>query len=133
MIAVNRTGIDIHFLTSGNLTQQLPAAASHISTQYLVTILRRPHQVILAIPDTVATSFVVLHRLIDYYASLNPSPKGEGFTDPLSGTLKWKITLPSAVRYVAADRRDFTTRRAYAANQSHNEDGNISRIMCPGT
>jgi CRP/FNR family transcriptional regulator len=53
--------------------------------QELVPIFRRPHQVIFAIPRRLAATPVVFHL---YKSRPHPSPKGEGFTDPLSGTLK---------------------------------------------
>ena len=42
---------------------------------------------VFAVPDRVATSFVVFHPYSIIQPTF-PSPKGEGFTDPLSGTLK---------------------------------------------
>ncbi len=39
---------------------------------------------VLAVPNSMATTFVELHS----WMILIPSPKGEGFTDPLTGTLK---------------------------------------------
>ena len=70
-----------------------------------------PHQVVFAVPYTVACRLVVLHPTI-----LARSPKGEGFTDPLSGTLNGEGPLWHKlfchVRYHEADILEFERRRA---------------------
>ena len=44
---------------------------------------------IFAIPDGMTASFVFFHSVrISHALSEHPSPKGEGFTDPLSGDSK---------------------------------------------
>ena len=92
VISVYRTRVDRHLLASRYLAQQLPAPLTNVTPQNLISILRRPYQVIFAVPDRVATSFVIFH---DYsiIQPTYPSPKGEGFTDPLSGTLKRKLNV----------------------------------------
>jgi hypothetical protein len=84
MISVDRSGIDHQFKALRDLPQQLSAALTDFALQYLIPIFRHPHEVVFAIPHRVATSLVVFHL---YKSRPHLSPKGEGFTDHLSGTL----------------------------------------------
>src|ERR1700691_5043296 len=90
MISVDRSGIDHQFKALCDLPQQLTAALTDFPLQYLIPILRRPHQMVFAIPPRVPATPVVFHL---YKSRAHPSPKGEGFTDPLSGTLNAKALL----------------------------------------
>ena len=83
VVPVDCPGIDRHLLASRYLPEQFTRSLSYITHQHRVTIFGYPHQVVLAVPYTVACRLVVLHPTI-----LARSPKGEGFTDPLSGTIK---------------------------------------------
>ena len=80
----DRAGIDRHLVGSSNLSQQLTSARSHIPAQHGISILRYPHDVVLAVPDRMTAALRVLHSR----SVASRSPKGEGFTDPKIGTLK---------------------------------------------
>ena len=88
VISVYRTRIDHHLFASSYLAQQLSAPLTYVTPQNLIPILRRPYQVVFAVPDRMTSSFVIFH---DYsiIQPTYPSPKGEGFADPLSGTLNF--------------------------------------------
>lgn len=63
MVTIDRASIDLHLLATGYLPQQLSATVPNIAAQYRIAVLRRPDQVILTIPDCMATMFVILHML----------------------------------------------------------------------
>ena len=58
MIPIDCTRIDYHFFASRNLSQQLTTPQPHITTQYRITILRYPDQMIFTTPNSVATMFI---------------------------------------------------------------------------
>ena len=83
MVSVDGSGIDIHLLAERDFSQELATTQSKLPHKNLVSILGRPDHVILTIPHRMTATLVITH--VTYYT--DPSPKGEGFTDPLSGTL----------------------------------------------
>ena len=86
MIEVHSPSIDLDFNASGNFPNQLSTSKCYVSHKHGIPVLGCPHKMIFAIPDRVTALFIFCHTSV-----LNdPSPKGEGFTDPLSGTLKFK-------------------------------------------
>ena len=88
MVPVDRPGMDLHLLRTRNLPQQFPAALANVTSQYRMTILRHPNQMIFAVPHRMTAALVTLHpRMLRIL-----SPKGEGFTDPLSGTLNTALS-----------------------------------------
>ena len=87
MIPIDGPGIDLHFCASGDLTQQLAAPKGNVANKDRITVFGGPYEMVFAIPDCVTSMFVICHTSVLPY----PSPKGEGFTDPLSGTLNFRI------------------------------------------
>ena len=61
MIAINRTSIDNHFFAHRYISEQFSTPIPYISAQYSVPILCRPHQMILTIPNCMASAFIVFH------------------------------------------------------------------------
>lgn len=53
--------MDQHLLAASHLTEQRPAALTHITSQNFVPVLRRPYQVMLAVPYRMADSLGVFH------------------------------------------------------------------------
>ena len=101
MIAINRTGMNMHIMCYRYLPQQFPATQANVPAQNFISVLRRPNQMVFAVPNRMTATLVKLHK----WMLRIPSPKGEGFTDPLTGTVNsvalWKrivITVPTRVR-----------------------------------
>src|SRR5882762_8670897 len=78
-----------HLMRPGRLAQQLTAPLPDISTEHRISILRHPNDMILAVPNRMAATLVGLHARSLHRTCRRPMPpKGVGFPDPLSGTLK---------------------------------------------
>ena len=54
MIPIDRPGVDDHFFASRDFPEQLPTSLSDVTAQDLIPVLGCPHQVILAITNTMA-------------------------------------------------------------------------------
>src|SRR5271170_5719682 len=63
MIRRHRTTHDRHLPRRADLTDQLPGTLRHLAAQYLVPILRDPHNVILHVPHRVAARSILSHLL----------------------------------------------------------------------
>jgi hypothetical protein len=100
MIPIDRSRIDRHFLTARNLPQQFTASPSNIPSQHRITVLRHPYQVILTIPYRMTSTLVIFHASI-LTRHIPMSPEGEGFTEPLSGTLNMIAVIQTVVRLLA--------------------------------
>lgn len=61
MVPIDRPSIDMHFFTARYLTQKLPAPMTYVTTQHLITVLRRPHKVVFTVPDCMASALVMFH------------------------------------------------------------------------
>ena len=61
VIAVDRPGVNDHFVSPGCLANQLAASLPHIAPKDGEPIFRNPYNVVLAVPDRMAAPFVVLH------------------------------------------------------------------------
>ena len=83
MIAINRTGMNMHIMCYRYLPQQFPATQANVPAQNFISVLRRPNQMVFAVPNRMTATLVKLHK----WMLRIPSPKGEGFTDPLTGTV----------------------------------------------
>src|SRR5271165_5281420 len=83
VVAIDRSSVDGHLVRPRDFPQQLPRPLPDISTQHRKPVLRYPHDMILAVPDRVTSGLRILHKR----SVASQSPKGEGFTDPKSGTL----------------------------------------------
>src|ERR1039457_6302477 len=93
MVAIDRPSVDDHLMCPRNFAQQLPRPLPYVAAQDGETILRDPHDVILAVPDRVASRLRILHNR----SVASRSPKGEGFTDPQGGTLKTLCIMSAAL------------------------------------
>jgi len=69
VVSVDRTRIDNHFLATRNFPQQLSAAQANVSQQHRITVFRHPYQVVFAVPNRMASAFVIFHASI-----LDPPP-----------------------------------------------------------
>jgi len=88
MVAVDRPRLDQYLLDPRNLPQQLSVTVAHIATQHLVPILRRPYQNGTYTPKWCANPVCNPQSSNFNLYTPDPSPKGEGFTDPLIGGFK---------------------------------------------
>ncbi len=89
MIAVYRPCMNTDLVGTSRLTDEFAASLPDIPAQHRIPVLRHPHHVILAVPNGVAAPLVSFHPAILYRNRRDPMPpKGVGFPDPLSGTLK---------------------------------------------
>src|SRR5262245_51785135 len=89
VIAVDRPGVNDHFVRPGCLANQLAASLPHVAAENGEPIFRDPYNVVLAVPDRMAAAFVALHDPVYTGHAADPCRlKGVGFPDPLSGTLK---------------------------------------------
>ncbi len=89
MIPVHTPRVNNHFMRNGRLTDQFATTLAHITPKHLIAVLRDPDQMIFAVPNCVAAAFVRFHVDNLHGRRVNPMPpKGVGFPDPLSGTLK---------------------------------------------
>ena len=61
VITVNGTCMNLHIVRLGNLTQQFAATLTDVATKYAITILRRPDEMIFAIPNSMAAVFIILN------------------------------------------------------------------------
>ena len=67
-------------------TQQFPAPNPNVPTKDGITILRDPHQVVFAVPNGMAASFVRFHPTSLHGKRCNPSRlKAWGFLIPYRG------------------------------------------------
>src|SRR5215510_13262378 len=88
VIAVDRPGVNDHFVRPGGLANQLAASLTHVAAENGEPIFRNPYNVVLAVPDGMAAAFVALHDPVYTGHAADPCRlKGVGFPDPLSGTL----------------------------------------------
>src|SRR5262245_43009450 len=88
VIAVDRPGVNDHFVRPGCLANQLAAPLPHVAAENGEPIFRNPYNVVLAVPDRMAAAFVALHDPVYTGHAADPCRlKGVGFPDPLSGTL----------------------------------------------
>src|SRR5215475_10328526 len=88
VIAVDRPGVNDHFVRPGGLANQLAASLPHVAAENGEPIFRNPYNVVLAVPDGMAAAFVALHDPVYTGHAADPCRlKGVGFPDPLSGTL----------------------------------------------
>jgi hypothetical protein len=92
MVPIDRPSVDRHLMSSRNFAQKLPSPLPNVSAQHRKPVFRDPHDVILAVPDRVTSRLRILHNR----SVASRSPKGEGFTDPLSGTLNLGIPSPGS-------------------------------------
>ena len=79
------TGVDQNLFAPSYLPKQFPATLLDITSKYLKTVLRRPHQVTSIAPVRMQAALVISHLQCLTYAGY-AFPKGDGFADPLSGT-----------------------------------------------
>src|SRR5262245_62906213 len=94
VIAVDRPGVNDHFVRPGCLANQLAAPLPHVAAENGEPIFRDPYNVVLAVPDRMAAAFVALHDPVYTGHAADPCRlKGVGFPDPLSGTLNSLITI----------------------------------------
>lgn len=84
MISVNRASIDMHVCALGYFPKQFSTPEGNIPHKHRISVFGGPDQVILTIPNRMTSACIFSH--VTYYT--DPSPKGEGFTDPQWGTLK---------------------------------------------
>jgi len=76
MIAVDRPGVNNHFVRPGCLANQLAASLPHVAAENGEPIFRNPYNVVLAVPDGMAAAFVALHDPV--------------YTSPI-GDSKWPV------------------------------------------
>src|SRR5262245_36143822 len=89
VIAVDRPGVNDHFVRPGCLANQLAASLPHVAAENGEPIFRNPYNVVLAVPDRMAAAFVALHDPVYTGPAADPCRlQGVGFPDPLSGALK---------------------------------------------
>src|SRR5271166_5043903 len=89
VIAIDRTGMNDHLMRARRLTQQFAAANPNVPTKDWVTILRHPNHVVFAVPKRYGChACTLLSTQSNADALRSQPPKGVGFPDPLSGTLK---------------------------------------------
>lgn len=63
MVPIDRSCVDDHFLAHRDASREFAAPQPNVITEYLVTVLGRPDQLVFAVPDRVATALVVLQLL----------------------------------------------------------------------
>jgi hypothetical protein len=86
VVAIDRSGVNDHLMRGCRLTQQFPAPHPDISPEDWVAILRHPHQVVLAVPNSVAAPLVRFHPAILAWNRRDPSRlKAWGFLIPYRG------------------------------------------------
>ena len=61
MIPIDRPSVDHHFLAPRNFPKQFAASLAHIPGKNRIPILRRPHQMIFAVPHRMAATLIVFH------------------------------------------------------------------------
>src|SRR5262247_992119 len=61
VIAVDRPGVNDHFVRPGCLANQLAAPLPHVAAENGEPIFRNPYNVVLTVPDRMAAAFVALH------------------------------------------------------------------------
>jgi len=61
MISVDRASMNLHIMSPRHLTQQFPTPLTNIAAKHVEPALRRPDEVVFAVPDSVAATRVVLH------------------------------------------------------------------------
>jgi hypothetical protein len=92
MVTIDRARVDDHLVRPGRLAQQFATPRAHVAAEHRVAILRDPHEMVLAVPDRVAAALVAFHAgILRRSTSMPRPPKGVGFPDPLSGTLKLRL------------------------------------------
>jgi hypothetical protein len=75
-----------HLMRSRRLAQQFPAPVPNVAAKHCVTILRYPDQMILAVPNRVATTLVRFHPTNLHCKRRDPSRlKAWGFLIPYRG------------------------------------------------
>ena len=87
MVAIDRSSVDGHLVRPRDFPQQLSRPLPDIAAQHRKSVLCDPHDMILAVPDRVTAGLRILHT----GTVASQSPKGEGFTDPKGGTLKYSF------------------------------------------
>jgi hypothetical protein len=86
VIAIDRPGMNDHLMRPCGLTQQFPAPNPSVPAKDGITVLRDPHQVVFAVPNGMAASFVRFHPTSPYGKRCNPSClKAWGFLIPYRG------------------------------------------------
>ena len=65
--------VQLQLYTETSLPQEFPTSLTYISNQHLIPILRRPNQVVFAIPDGMASSFVIFHSFRISHAPIRAS------------------------------------------------------------
>src|ERR1700678_1641163 len=93
MIPIDRPGIDLHLVSLRNFAQQFAGPLPHVAAHHRISVLRDPHDVILAVPDRVTSRLRILHNR----SGASRSPKGEGFTDPGEATLNRRQSSIAAI------------------------------------
>src|SRR5215469_2372875 len=99
VIAIDRPGVNHDLMSARGLTQQFSASDADIASENRVPVLGHPDQMMFAVPKRCGCRACTLpsnHFVPE--ASRSQPPKGVGFRDPLSGTLKrarsaWKRAL----------------------------------------
>lgn len=79
------TDADQYLLAPSFLPKQLPATVLDITSQHLVGALRHPCQVNSTAPVRTRAKLVISHLQRLTYAA-KPLPKGDRFSDPVTGT-----------------------------------------------
>jgi len=79
MVPFGRASVDNHRLATRDFATQLAATLAHIAGKNRIPALRRPHQVILAVPNRVAVTIAVF-RL--YKPSTFPRLETQGLLIP---------------------------------------------------
>jgi hypothetical protein len=82
VVTVNRSGIDHKFKALGDLAKQLPATLANIAAKYFKPVLRRPHEVVFAVPHRVTAALIVFHL---YKPSTFRRLKARGLRIPYRG------------------------------------------------
>src|SRR5262249_8879040 len=72
VVAIDRSGVNNHFVCPGCLAQQLTTSLADIPAKHGVTIFRHPIQVMVAVPDGMACALVALHA--EVYTALVAIP-----------------------------------------------------------
>ena len=127
MVSVYRARVNHHFMSPRRLTQQFPTTNTNVPSKHRIAILRRPHQVILAVPNRMAAALVRFHPA-NLYSDRPRSqpPKGMGFPDPLSGTLNDALDcspcLEKSQNCEAGDRGSDMLERMSAHNRANGKD-----------
>jgi hypothetical protein len=61
LIAIDRSGIDHDLLVTGDFAKQLAISLTDVATKHSIPVLRRLHNVILALPHRMAATLVLFH------------------------------------------------------------------------